>query len=195
MSDISLDNKNLKTIFSFIDDSVSLIEEQSKKIACLSEQIANLSDDNKKLRKEKLDNENKEKFASQINATRSAELSKKTATVINHLNKLGFIKNASINGNLSDDFLNNPKQILDILENMSETMIDLGLAGDVNDSMDKVASFSPVDFLHVDQSNNKQKSNTPKINLAASEYESSLRNKIANENLQREEVFLKTFNK
>ena len=192
MSDISLDNKNLKTIFSFIDDSVSLIEEQSKKIACLSEQVTNLSDDNKKLRKEKLDNE---KFASQAKVAHSVELSKKTANVINHLNKLGFIKNASINGNLSDDFLNNPNQILDILENMSETMIDLGLAGDVNDSIDKVASFSPVDFLHVDQSNNKQKSNTPRTNLAASEYESSLRDKIANENLQREEVFLKTFNK
>ena len=193
MSDISLDNKNLKTIFSFIDDSVSIIEEQSKKIACLSEQVVTLSDDNKKLRKEKLDNE---KFASQTKVAHSMELSKKTANVINRLNKLGFIKNASINGNLSDDFLNNPKQMLDILENMSETMIDLGLAGDTSDdSMDKIASFSPVDFLHVDQTKNKQKSNTLKTNLAASEYESNLRNKIASENLQREEVFLKTFNK
>lgn len=188
MSDTSLVNKNLNKVFSFIDNSLSLIEEQSKKIACLSEQVVSLSEDNKKLKKDKIDQVNK------IASVRSfdSQIVQKAKNVINQLNQLGFIKSASINDQITDNFLKDPTQVLDVLENMTETMIDLGLA---DNTMKKSSSFSPVDFLQVNQVTNKQKSNTSRVNLAASEYESNLRNKIAKENQQREEVFLKNFNK
>lgn len=189
MADTSLVNKNLNKVFSFIDDSISLIEEQSKKIACLSEQVISLSEDNKKLKKNKVNEE--------LNKTAStcyfdSQIIQKAKNIINQLNQLGFIKSASINDQITDNFLKDPTQILDVLENMTETMIDLGLA---DNGMEKSSSFSPVDFLQVNQVTSKQKSNTPRINLAASEYEANLRNKIAKENQQREEVFLKNFNK
>lgn len=207
-TDKSLVNTNLNQIFSFIDNSVSLIEEQSKKIACLSEQVIGLSEDNRKLKKDKIE---KEDLINQLNKTASFSSSsanksfdsstiRKAKNIINQLNQLGFIKSASINDQLTDNFLKDPTQLLDVLGNMSDVMIDLGLA---DNSMEKqssydssYSSFSPVDFLQVNPNTSKnQKSNTPRINLAASEYESNLRNKIANENQQREEVFLKTFNK
>ena len=188
-------------ILGYLDKSQGLIDNQTKKIAAMKEQIENLSQDNKELR---VKNSNLNLAISDLRMHKIASsglddnLKLKAKNLIDQFIDSGFIKSASVNDNNSDyvsDVINNPNKVISLLEDISDTFDDLGL---LHKKSSEASNEQAEFFSYGSQLNNKNALNsfetTNRKNLATTSYESNLRDKIANDNYEREEAFLKTLN-
>lgn len=189
------------SILGYLDESQSMINKQFKKIAMMQEQIENLSHDNKELR---IQNSNLDLAMSSLKMHKMASekldetLKLKAKNLIDQFIYSGFIKSASVNDNTSDyvsDVINNPNKVISLLEDISDTFDDLGL---LHKKSSEASNEQAEFFSDHSQVNNKNALNsfetTNRKNLATTSYESNLRDKIANDNYEREEAFLKTLN-
>lgn len=189
------------SILGYLDKSQGLIDNQTKKIAAMKEQIENLSQDNKELR---VKNSNLNLAISDLRMHKIASsglddnLKLKAKNLIDQFIDSGFIKSASVNDNTNDyvsDVINNPNKVISLLEDISDTFDDLGL---LHKKSSEASNEQAEFFSYGSQLNNKNALNpfktTNRKNLATTSYESNLRDKIANDNYEREEAFLKTLN-
>lgn len=190
------------SILGYLDKSQGLIDNQTKKIAAMKEQIENLSQDNKELR---VKNSNLNLAISDLRMHKTASsksldnsLKLKAKNLIDQFIYSGFIKSASVNDNTNDyvsDVINNPNKVISLLEDISDTFDDLGL---LHKKSSEASNEQAEFFSDSSQLNNKNALNpfetTNRKNLATTSYESNLRDKIANDNYEREEAFLKTLN-